>query len=161
MYDTKSFIALLDAATSIPAGTAGEDSQKQNTEYRKLISDLREEADWIGDNNYEVPVMLYDHILAAADALEIMLALHQNGESALDTRCTILERLAASTKTLDKALDLACEHLEKIGGCKNLDDKAVCDRTGCDFSDKRVCAGCMRMSFLSTAEKNTDNKENE
>lgn len=38
--------------------------------YEKLIEELRETAEYIGPNNYELPIMLYDNLLKAADAIE-------------------------------------------------------------------------------------------
>lgn len=36
----------------------------------ELAKNLRECAEWIGDNNYEVPIRLHDYLLMAADRLD-------------------------------------------------------------------------------------------
>lgn len=42
-------------------------------DYEKLIFDLREMAEWIGPDNYELPITIYDRIVEAADAVEELL----------------------------------------------------------------------------------------
>lgn len=36
----------------------------------ELVKALREYAEWMGPNNYELPIAMYDHLLEAADAIE-------------------------------------------------------------------------------------------
>ena len=38
--------------------------------YDELISSLREEAEWAAGNEWETPIMLYDHLKQAADAIQ-------------------------------------------------------------------------------------------
>ena len=38
--------------------------------YEDLIAELREEAEWAKDNEWETPIMLSDHLKQAADAIE-------------------------------------------------------------------------------------------
>lgn len=40
------------------------------SKYTDLAAELREDAEYIGPNNYELPIMLYDHLLQAADVIE-------------------------------------------------------------------------------------------
>ena len=40
--------------------------------YDELISSLREEAEWAAGNEWETPIMLYDHLKQAADAIETL-----------------------------------------------------------------------------------------
>ena len=42
--------------------------------YTELVKSLREYAEYIGPNNYELPIMLYDHLLQAADAIETLVS---------------------------------------------------------------------------------------
>lgn len=39
-------------------------------DYEKLVSALREMAEWIGPDDYELPITLYDRLMGAADAIE-------------------------------------------------------------------------------------------
>lgn len=36
----------------------------------ELVKTLREYAEWMGPNNYELPISMYDDLLKAADAIE-------------------------------------------------------------------------------------------
>lgn len=38
--------------------------------YKKLITELREEAEWAKANEWETPIMLSDHLTQAADAID-------------------------------------------------------------------------------------------
>ena len=40
------------------------------SKYDELIASLREYAEYIGPNNYELPIMMYDHLTQAADVIE-------------------------------------------------------------------------------------------
>lgn len=120
-------------------------SEEKQGEFKKLITDLRETAEYVGDNNYELPIMLYDNLLAAADALEVMMALKQNDESAVDTRVRIIQKLTEIQSTTAAALDRACELIASIGSCahgkgENLD---------CEFRGEQVCPSCIKSHLLT------------
>lgn len=39
-------------------------------DYDELVKALREHAEWMGPNNYELPISMYDDLMRAANALE-------------------------------------------------------------------------------------------
>lgn len=49
-------------------------------DYEKLIADLREMSEWIGPDNYELPITLYDRLVEAADAIEELAGFIQEAE---------------------------------------------------------------------------------
>ena len=119
--------------------------EEKQEEFKKLIADLRETAEYVGDNNYELPIMLYDNLLAAADALEVMMALKQNDESAVDTRVRIIQKLTEIQSTTAAALDRACELIASVGSCA----KGKGENPDCEFHGGQVCPSCIKSHLLA------------
>lgn len=124
--------------------------QAHSLSLDELTSELREDAEWVGDNNYETPITLYDHLLMAAEAIDLLKALAENGESSLSTS----QQLAKKVELLNKALTLACDYCEVSGGCKRTGPDDRCDHEEEYFTVKDgVCSKCMREDFLKRAEE--------
>lgn len=62
-------------------------------DYTELVKSLREEADYIGPNNYELPIMLYDHLSQAAAAIEELDKLLDGVSADNDSLCAKIEDL--------------------------------------------------------------------
>lgn len=39
-------------------------------DYKELVSELREMSEWVGPDNFELPITLYDKLVEAAEAIE-------------------------------------------------------------------------------------------
>lgn len=46
---------------------------RETRDYKELVSDLREMSEWVGPDNFELPITLYDKLVEAADAIEELL----------------------------------------------------------------------------------------
>ncbi len=114
MFEVMGFKKVLEKGASLevpPVNMKGTPESGAFAEYDKLVADLRENAEWVGDNNYEVPIMLYDNLLAAANAIEKLKSLAENGASAVDTgkRLSSVVALAGQMATENEdALEAAC-----------------------------------------------------
>ena len=53
-------------------------------ETKELIPELREDAEWAHANEWETPIMLGDHLDAAADALAALLAVTAERDAAVE-----------------------------------------------------------------------------
>ena len=52
-------------------------------DYAELIEALREEAEWAEANEYEAPIMLFDHLNQAADAIEELIRQNSKWQEAV------------------------------------------------------------------------------
>lgn len=62
-------------------------------DIEKLVKALRENAEWCDANEYEVPICMGDDQREAADAIKKLLALAQNGQSAIDTNQRLVDKI--------------------------------------------------------------------
>ncbi len=156
------------------------DQENEPKESRKglrledLVKALEEDSEWVGDNNYEVPITLYDHLLMAAEAIRLLSELAENGESSMQTSAAMgkkLDELSVSVTSLKydvrssnqrlaetssalkhcmSALTLACEWFDRLGICVRKEFGVICpyEQTG----KPKNCAKCMREYCLEVSD---------
>lgn len=82
-------------------------------EIKKLVTDLREDAEWAQANEWETPITLGDNLTAAAD---------------------LIESLSAELEQVKRERDAAVEDLH-LWGCFS------CKHAG--YSHSEICASCV------------------
>ena len=115
-------------------------------ETKELIPALRADAEWAHANEWETPIMLSDHLDAAADALAALLS------------------VTAERDALKEALELMAEYIVTLGGV----DYHLCDvipqehhlkyqpKNDGDY-DNEPCIECVKAYFMSKAGKEQNN----
>ena len=134
-----------------PGGAKKDDGSVYSLTVSELADALEENAEWVGDNNYEVPITLYDHLLMGARAIRILQAMAENGSSALDTGRRLSDVVYTTTEALqaavsiieqqDKALDIMA-----TAAVRNSERPAYCHNIYCqkhDPNNEKICAECL------------------
>ena len=85
-------------------------------ETKELIQALRSDAEWAYANEWETPITLGDHLDAAADALEALLA-------EAERQAAEIAAVTAERDALKEALELMAEYIVNLGGV----DYHLCD----------------------------------
>ena len=78
--------------------------------YKELIERLRVNAEWAEGNEWEIPLMMHDDLLSAADAIEKLQADRDELEIALHNRLEID--------------GIACDYCDLVDDCPQQDEEA-------------------------------------